>query len=274
MGYSEHDLDRLNSLDGPALIAVVSEDQTFMGETEWHSHPRGQFMYLEKGMLCITTRADVWVLLPHRIGWLPPGVEHTARIVEPISSWGVWVAPDAARGLPPRPAMLRGNELLRALVRRAAGWMHSNQLNGEQQRLMDVLMDEMRQSVMPESPITLPLPTDRRLLRVAEALLRDPGDTRTREDWAACAGLSTRSLSRCFREQTGMTFVQWRQQVRLARALEQLAGGESVACVADALGYASVSAFVAMFHRCVGQSPGKYLDLAGTRQSLLAAQAF
>ncbi|HET7268490.1 MAG TPA: helix-turn-helix transcriptional regulator [Oleiagrimonas sp.] len=262
MGYSEHDLDRLNSLDGPELIAVISEDQAFMGETEWHTHPRGQFMYLERGMICITTRTDVWVLLPHRIGWLPPGVEHTARIVEPVSTWGVWVAPDAAAGLPSRPSMLRGNQLLRELVRRAADWAHSDQLDIEQQRLMSVLMDEMRRSVVPESPITLPMPDDRRLRQVAEALLRDPGDTRTRDEWAACAGLSTRSLSRRFHDETGMTFVQWRQQVRLARALEQLAKGEPVACVADALGYASVSAFVAMFRRSVGQSPGKYLDVS------------
>lgn len=271
MGYSTNDLERLNSLDGPALIAVVTEDQSLMGETEWHTHPRGQFMYLEKGMLCMRTRADVWVLMPHRIGWLPPGVEHTASIIEPISSWGVWVAPDAAGGLPSRPAMLRGNELLRALVRRAAGWMHSDRLNAEQQRLMDVLMDEMRQSVVPESPITLPMPDDRRLRRVADALLQEPGNTRTRESWAAWAGLSSRSLSRRFREETGLTFVQWRQQVRLAHALEQLAKGEPVACVADALGYASVSAFVAMFRRSVGQSPGKYLDVSGEGLALSAA---
>jgi Helix-turn-helix domain len=44
-----------------------------------------------------------------------------------------------------------------------------------------------------------------------------------------------------------MRFVDWRRQARLATALVQLAEGQQVASVAHALGYASVSAFTAMF---------------------------
>jgi AraC-like DNA-binding protein len=150
---------------------------------------------------------------------------------------------------------------MRALVLRAAEWSDQPSLSDEQQRLMDVLMDEMCRAREPDNPITLPMPDDRRLLRVAEALLANPGDTRNRDEWANAVGLSTRSLTRRFREETGLSFVQWRQQVRLGHALEQLGQGVAVTHVADALGYASVSAFVAMFRRCLGQSPGHYLSL-------------
>lgn len=252
---------RLDSLAGPALIAYVVNGKPPTSETDWHHHQRGQFMYLERGMICVRTRTDVWAITPHRIGWMPPGAEHTVRIVEPSYGWGVMVAPEATVGLPPMPSMLRANDLMRALVHRAAGWADNDRLNAEQQRLMNVLMDEMRQAQVPESPITLPIPKDRRLRRVAETLLAHPGDTRTRESWAAWAGLSTRSLSRRFRMETGLSFIQWRQQARLALALEQLGQGISVATVADALGYASVSAFVAMFRRSLGKSPGHYLSL-------------
>ena len=37
-----------------------------------------------------------------------------------------------------------------------------------------------------------------------------------------------------------------------------MADGEAVSAVADALGYASVSAFVAMFRRSFGQPPARY----------------
>lgn len=255
------DFLRIDSPAGPPLIAYIVKGKPVLGETDWHRHHRGQFMYVESGMACVRTQAGVWAITPHRIGWMPPGVEHTVRIVEPLTGWGVWVAPQATTGLPPKPSMLHGSDLMRELVYRAAEWTYREELNDEQQRLMDVLMDEMRHAQVPDNPITLPMPDDRRLLRVAETLLAHPGDTRNREQWATWAGLSTRSLTRRFREETGLSFVQWRQQARLSHALEQLGQGAAVAHVADALGYASVSAFVAMFRRSLGQSPGRYLSL-------------
>jgi len=55
-----------------------------------------------------------------------------------------------------------------------------------------------------------------------------------------------------------MSLARWRQHARLANALERLANGHTVADVADALGYATPSNFIAMFRREFGQSPGKY----------------
>ncbi|MBS2075231.1 helix-turn-helix domain-containing protein, partial [Klebsiella pneumoniae] len=72
------------------------------------------------------------------------------------------------------------------------------------------------------------------------------------------AGLSARTLRRTFLAETGSSFAQWRQQARLTHALERLAQGEPVALVADALGYASPSNFIAMFRRAYGDSPAHY----------------
>ncbi len=55
-----------------------------------------------------------------------------------------------------------------------------------------------------------------------------------------------------------MTFGAWRHQVRLLKALEMLAGGHGVTAVALDLGYQSPSAFIAMFRRALGVSPGRY----------------
>lgn len=251
----------LDDPSGPPLIAYLVAGQPITGETDWHHHLRGQFMYVESGMACVRTHTGVWPVTPHRVSWMPPGIQHTVRIIDPITGWGVWVAPEATAELPAKPSVLRSNELMHSLVLRAVEWADQHRLNDAQQRLMDVLMDEMCHAHEPENPITLPMPDDRRLLRVAEALLAHPGDTRTRDEWANSAGLSTRSLTRRFRDETGLSFMQWRQQARLGHALEQLGQGTAVTLVADAMGYASVSAFVAMFRRSMGQSPGKYLSL-------------
>ena len=55
-----------------------------------------------------------------------------------------------------------------------------------------------------------------------------------------------------------MTFGRWRQQVRLLHALRRLAEGASVTTAALDVGYDSTSAFIAMFKRNLGTTPGGY----------------
>jgi AraC-like DNA-binding protein len=52
-----------------------------------------------------------------------------------------------------------------------------------------------------------------------------------------------------------MGFGHWRQQVRLAHAAPLIAGGMPLSQVAASLGYASQSAFSAMFRKTFGRSP-------------------
>jgi AraC-like DNA-binding protein len=63
-----------------------------------------------------------------------------------------------------------------------------------------------------------------------------------------------------FPQQTGMSFRLWQQQVRLLEALRRLAAGAPVTNVALEIGYESPSAFVLMFKRSLGKTPGQYFD--------------
>ena len=66
-------------------------------------------------------------------------------------------------------------------------------------------------------------------------------------------------LARLFRDELGMGFQRWRQQVVLAHAMPMLARGVSVGRVAQASGYASESAFSAMFKSAMGLPPTRLL---------------
>jgi AraC-like DNA-binding protein len=82
------------------------------------------------------------------------------------------------------------------------------------------------------------------------------------EEWARWAGISPRTLARRFAGETGFSFTAWRQRMRLLRALELLAIGKPVSTVAIDLGYQNVSAFIALFKRTLGMTPGQYVALA------------
>lgn len=255
LDYSEQD-------DGPPLIALWSEahqDSQFQlgtREYDWHSHLRGQMFCVESGLMHVRTSHGSWLLPPHRAGWIPPGQPHWVSISGAMRGWSVLLTPQASICLPELPYVIAVSEVMRALVRRAAAWPKQGPLAEQQTRMVGVLLDEMQQA--PCEALHLPIPRDRRLLRITQAVLAQPATQRTLEDWADFGGMSARTLSRLFRAETGCSFLQWRQQAGLIHALERLAHGESVTVVADALGYATASNFIAMFRRTFGVSPARY----------------
>ena len=94
--------------------------------------------------------------------------------------------------------------------------------------------------------------------RIYKRLSMNPGDNRTLEKWGNVVGATGRTLTRRFRSETGMSFGQWRQQVRILEALKRLAMNEPVTTVAMELGYDSPSAFISMFKKALGKTPGQY----------------
>jgi AraC-like DNA-binding protein len=253
--------------DGPILIALRGDahagSQFRLGtvEHDWHAHARGQLFCVESGLIHVRTAHGSWLLPPHRAGWIPPSVPHRVSVTGALTGWSVLVRPDASGALPPAPCVVGLNELMLALVRRAVLWPGQQPGNPQQERQSAVLLDEIAHA--PHEALHVPMPSDRRLLRIATAIFETPGAERTLAQWAAQGAISARTMSRLFRSETGISFAQWRQQARLARALELLAQGEPVALVADALGYASPSNFIAMFRRAFGDTPSRYF--AGRR---------
>ncbi|WAC74247.1 helix-turn-helix transcriptional regulator [Roseateles sp. SL47] len=257
------ELQALSNSKGPSVVAVWRETRPGarfpLGprETDWHSHLRGQLFCVVSGLIHVRTRHGSWMLPPNRAGWIPPGEPHSASIAGAMSGWMVFVAPKASHQLPDRPCVISVNALTSQLVQRVAMGTEQRSQQPQHRRIAAVLLDELCRS--PQEPLHLPMPRDRRLLRIARAFISEPGDRRTLVQWAEWAGMSSRTLSRLFMADLQVSFAQWCQQARLVHALERLAEGEAVASVSDALGYATPSNFISMFRRSLGQSPRRYV---------------
>ncbi|MBO2453631.1 helix-turn-helix transcriptional regulator [Actinomadura barringtoniae] len=130
-----------------------------------------------------------------------------------------------------------------------------NRNSAERDRLRAVLLDQLRHS--PRNPVHLPTPHDSRLAAVCALLHEDPADGRPLARLGAQVGASERTLSRLFREEFHMTFPQWRTQLRLHHALILLAENVPVTVVAHRCGWASASAFIDVFRRTFGHTPGR-----------------
>ncbi len=88
------------------------------------------------------------------------------------------------------------------------------------------------------------------------------------DDLAQLTHCTVRHLSRIFQQAVGMSFREKRAELRLARARELLATGNSkVVEVALESGYKSLSLFNLMFARRFGTSPGKWREQHGNHDA-------
>ncbi|KPC54193.1 HTH-type transcriptional repressor of iron proteins A [Amantichitinum ursilacus] len=243
------------SSDGP-FLAAAELSRSSVRITPAHSHSRGQLMGALHGLVSIGLDRQQWVVPAVHAIWIPPHWTHSLRSFGPFAGWSVFIAEHACVDLPSEPRSIRATPLLREAARRAATWP-GTELNAAQTRIARIILDEVAHA-KPEA-LGLIQPVDARLQRIANALAANLADNRSLEEWARWAGLSPRSLSRHFARDTGMTFAHWRQQARLLRALELIADKVPVTHIAFELGYENVSAFIDMFRRAMGTTPGRYL---------------
>lgn len=125
---------------------------------------------------------------------------------------------------------------------------------------MALAMDEITRADTQALGVPMPHPEhgDKRLRTLCEAVLRNPAEKSQLRDWGKQVGASERTVARLFRDELDTTFQQWRLQAVLAHALPQLTRGLSIAQVAAASGYASDSAFSAMFKQAMGKAPSHF----------------
>ncbi len=240
----------------PRPIAAMAKDFPHRHHIPVARHERGQLVYAVSGVMTVTTPHGTWVVPPQRAVWVPPRTDHESRMSGRVQMRTLYLRRDAATTLPRCCCVMNVSPLLRELILAATEMSLVYDERGRDARVMRLILDELRSAS--DLPLHLPLPADRRLALICDAILAAPADARSLDDWAKAVGASTRTLARHFREETGMSFAAWRQQARLLESLRRLAAGEPVTKVALDCGYASASAFGAMFRRALGVAPSAY----------------
>ncbi|WP_245574966.1 AraC family transcriptional regulator [Chitinilyticum litopenaei] len=241
---------------------LIGKSETYPAGTATirHTHPVAQLLFAIEGVMKVETPAGQWVAPPSRAIWIPPGEWHEVHMLSRVQVRSVYVRSDAVQAMPGECAVLAVTPLLRELLLVAVQLQPPHAPGSRAERLIHVLLDELQ--VLPTVPLALPVPDDPLLRPLCEALRAAPDDARTTADWAARLGIDTRTLQRRFQKATGMSFGEWRRQARLLFALQQLAAGRRVLDVALDAGYASPSAFTAMFRRQFGATPSAFFAVA------------
>lgn len=227
-----------------------------------HHHPWSQLAYCASGLIQVTVDTDqaqtTYILPPSRAVWIPPLARHAVTVVETAQIRTLYLDPGAT------PAHWTGCRVVTvsALLRELILALQDIAPGHREQALMQLVLDDLAQAET--LALGVPMPRDKRLRSLCELVLHAPGERARLADWAGQIGASERTVNRLFRTELGTSYQQWRQQVVLAHALSLLARGMPIGVVAASTGYASDSAFSAMFKTAMGQSPRQFQSRQGT----------
>jgi len=212
-----------------------------------------QLLYASLGVMTVESPAGTWVIPPHRALWVPDGADHRIVMHGRVSVRTLYLRTELA-ALPQAWRAVSVPPLLRELILHTVRICPLDLRLEPHARLLGVLLDQL--ASLPHTPLQLPMPADPTAMAFANTLIADPHIRIL--DAAHLVGASRRTLERRFANDTGMSIGRWRQRQRLIRALELLATGESVTTVAGTVGYATPSAFSAMFREQLGAPPSAY----------------
>ncbi|MQY25873.1 AraC family transcriptional regulator [Nocardia aurantia] len=219
-----------------------------------HSHPRGHLVYAARGVLSVHTGRGTSIVPANRIAWTPAGFTHHHR-AHGDTDMRIVFLPGALSGrLPDRPAVFPASGLAREVLLALTGSRDFER--AARARLHRVLVDELHEA--PEQPLHLPEPRDDRLRALARRLDENPSDNASLTELGRAVGAGARTLSRLLHDELGMTFYEWRTQLRIAHALILLADGHDTTRVAHACGWSNPSGFITAFTAVVGTTPGRH----------------
>jgi AraC-like DNA-binding protein/quercetin dioxygenase-like cupin family protein len=248
---------RLTAEQEPFLVARALSTTYSSGYVlHPHTHQAHQLLFASSGAMTVTGDRTSWMIPPGRAVLIPAGIPHSIRMWGEVAMRSLYFPVNA-----PAPVfdaktcrVISVRPLLRELILRVAELAALDSRVAGEARLMSVLMDELETAQV--EPLLLPLPADSRALKVAECVLKSPADGVTATALARQCGLSSRTLERLFRAETGMRFGLWRQKAKLLESVRVLVEGGSVTDAALESGYSSVSAYIAAFKQTFGCTPG------------------
>ena len=244
-------------------VRVRARDLPTDSHFDPHSHAWSQLAYCATGILQVTTERGLagheevtYIVPPSRAVWIAPGARHAVHVLEDAAFRTLYMDASVTPAGWSSGRVIVVSPLLRELIQS----LDSHPARPREDLLTRLVLDEL-QRADPQA-LGVPMPSlehgDKRLRALCEAVLRAPSERATLAAWAADTGASERTMARLFRDQLGTSYQQWRQQAVLAHALPMLARGMPVSHVAAASGYASDSAFTAMFKSAMGQPPREF----------------
>ena len=220
-----------------------------------HGHAWGEFIYSFNGIMEINI-ANIDYLTPPPYGiWLPPNVQHSGLNRTDVSHGTLYVHESLCHELPSQAGVMLTTPLVTALLQHLK--QNPKTIDDEAHlRLLNVLLDQLKTAPLMSS--YLPHTQHAGLKHILDYLHQNPSDQSTLESLAKMSNMTERTLARYCQKELGMSLNEWRQRLKVMKAMSMLNEGGKVESIALDLGYANSTAFINMFKRWMNLTPDQF----------------
>jgi len=236
----------------------------YMGEDgiQSHQHIKDQLLYTEGGLVHVKVQDTTYFLPARHYMWIPAGLAHSihpgSKAVTMRNLYFPKVHGD--EDFAGKAGIFPVNELLLQMLIFTRQW-HGDILPEQKAAFgfisaLRLILPQLSQNQL---LLMLPIPTDKRLAQIIQHMDDFMQDGVLLPQLAQQFGFSERSLSRLFKANIGMSFVQYHTIQRMLKALQLLIDHKmEIKEVAALVGYDSIPTFSATFRKILGNSPSAY----------------
>lgn len=233
-------------------------------KTEIHKHNSSQLIYAEGGIVHIFTEHQHWYLPARCFMWIPAGVSHYIFSNSPqVSLYNFYFKKEEGEnGFFEEINIYSVSHLLREMILYTKDWNGKITIDdGANYHFLKAL-----KGILPTKrdrnllfPVQHPFPKDETLLKITQYIHANLDKNLTIESTAKEFGMSTRTLSRKFKEVLGMNYVRFLRSLRITRSVElMLEEKYNLYEIAMMVGYNSLSSYSAIFKIVIGVAPSEY----------------
>ncbi|MBV8327729.1 AraC family transcriptional regulator [Chryseobacterium sp.] len=226
----------------------------------FHKHTKGQLSYVEGGIAYITIDNRTYVVPARHFFWIPQGMEHILEIghsATVLRSLYFYAHDDVSDPFYSRLGIYPASELLIQMIKYTEIWDEKHvTAQDENFEFLIALKKILPKTHQQPLPIILPATHNKQMLRIVSYLEWNIGEKHTLANVSARFGLSERTLSRLFKADMDISFLQYLKTLRIIKAIELLLNTDkSINEIADDVGYSSISAFSDTFSEFTQSRP-------------------
>jgi AraC-like DNA-binding protein len=231
-----------------------------------HSHQKAQLLYTEGGIVNVAVEGKTYFLPARHYLWIPAGVMHSIHpnsVQVTMRNLYFPIEEDDA-AFYKQLAVYPANELVYQFILFSKKYqgdvLISDTINFQILKALKLLLAKVNPI---DLPLSLPVVNDKRLLQVTNYLANNVQLKFNFKNLAQQFGFSERTLSRLFKVELNMSFIQYLTILRMLKALKLLLDDKlPVNEVAIMVGYNSLPTFSNTFKQLVGMRPSEYVKLA------------
>lgn len=228
-----------------------------------HSHTKHQLTYIEGGVAYLQTKENSYFLPARHFVWIPAGLDHFIELRTSITMMRNIYIPPAA--LAPnifhsKMGIYPVSNLILEMISFTEHWSENiTKKESEKYLYMKTLGNVIASANKTALAVVLPTTTNIRLRPILRHIYFNVDQTLQLQDIAKTFSLSSRSLSRLFRENLDISFLQYVKLTRIILSMEKLLQTDlSVSEIAYASGYNSLATFSNTFYEISKVRPSDF----------------